>query len=219
MSVQERLRELFANGTEMVLTRHGNTNKKVEVPDKTRTEIDFARTLSDIGKDQAKRAHDGYYKNLPTPKAILSSPPSRTRDTALIVTGCLEEDITILQSGYPDAPIHDVVASEEAFDKIGYGSIDQFFACSPSVEECLRSYAERVLTDIIDSASKKTTATATGTAVYFFGHAMYTNTMALIVAEALNYSDSDISSIRSAVLSEATSFHLKKDTYSYCCPN
>ena len=218
MSLRDKLCDLFADGTELVLMRHGNTNKRIEDSEKSRTEIDFARTLSSTGKDQSGSAHDGYFKKLPKVKRIFSSPPSRTMNTASIITGLPNDCIEILQSGYPDSPLHDVKASEDAFDKLGYGSINQFFSESPEVEKSLRKYAETVLTDMLNSFSIIPKTPLEGTAIYFCGHAMYTNTMALVVAEALQYSDDDISKIRSTVLSEATSFYLTKEGYSYHCP-
>ncbi|CAE8619296.1 unnamed protein product [Polarella glacialis] len=154
---------------------------------------DQKRMLTEKGWDQCRSASK-WFADVDC-RAILSSPARRAADTAVAMKDQVEKEGAVAHSlpvGMVDAvhPAGTSEACELLFETKGYGPLRGFFE-APGGEVAFKAYGELAAGRILDhlkgglmGEAVAADGTPAGTCLAVFGHAVFLNAIAHVVAEA-----------------------------------
>ena len=191
-------------GFDVLFIRHGNTAPNA---------VDIERALTEKGRQQSIAASRTYMRKLRSPVAsfALSSPALRCQATARLVLGDRTSHIETV------APIYDSLLQPEAtaiFRKLSYAPLSTYIADGPAAAAVLGAYAIAALNAIgrataaldAPAAAGRGGATAPTTprrTLCVFGHAVYSASIAHLLAQQRSLPAASMQALLSDNMQEA----------------
>mmetsp|Transcript_17718 Transcript_17718/g.31583 ORF Transcript_17718/g.31583 Transcript_17718/m.31583 type:complete len:248 (-) Transcript_17718:405-1148(-) len=231
-----------AGVTKLVLIRHANA-----VPPGGKKKGDYSqihdwhrddqlRALTDKGKKQAISSRKWFQESVTVKanKVLITSGARRASDTLQLlaeektatpggmlskVFGCSSADAVATQTAMDLVPsLHPAGIApkcEEMFDTLGYGPLTKFYG-KDGGKEAFDAYAEIVAKELSDIAGK--VSRNPGDTLSCFGHAVFLNAVAVLVAERVWGASPDvIKQISEMDLGEAEGILLERKDDSMAC--